>query len=1042
MSGQTDIFSYSQGKRDIGHSKFDMSFTNIRTQNFGQLLPVAVYETLPDDFWNIGSDGVTLLKPLAAPAFTSIKQHFYAFYTRNQQIWKHWNNYITNGTEMNQVYGSNVSNQNADSPWKVPYIPALYLQHICKIAHGYALHVQQKSFNVNTGCGGLFAFVYSSLKNANSANRYDVTDLVLMALTFQVNYNSSILSHDKEFYQFILDCAQKYFIEFNIKNTTLEINWDMPIPESNSLLSYIKGYDTASGSWSSTFGTDYDSEITMSGSSSTSSVETKICYLYDNFASECDLANSPFLVNQISCFDALANTSFKDFARVKRVKGRSVNTLTQQYTESGVGTASVIIYDAVVREVVESNFFGCRYCFEGRFYHDKDAEDHVAGVFVMPGYIYTHGFNLATDFYWEYQVSSDDEAASFTGPWTWTESLKASDDLLNLVPTYFGGNSVNGFNQYLEVMLTDGLGVYPYLKPSSFDFNQTSFHSDSHFSENGYSLYGWMWYLCRNSAQLIDSLHIPDVALATRSFAFYAFERFNALPAMAYSKNWEDHFRNRAVSSPELDFSGVNGCICSDSAFLTMLDDCKRLFAKLPSYAEDVDFGSQMRNSWSLHFDAMPRNGLADDSYVNAVDELAQFFDGTRHYFNVLNSQDVFSLLTGFGLTDMILNRLFDVTYNKVGDSSGGYPHTFETFSELFTKNFYLPNYYNGLLHCKFQNFNKDYFTAGMLDPMSGANDLSLGDTISELRVSEIKQSWFERIAQNRTVRKFMQRIFGITPIEEPKESRLLGVDHVPVKIGEVIQTSQTTETSVQGQRTGLGGGRGGHGLVHDRCNEHGWLIILSSFTVESQYMQGLDRTFEVKDSYMDYPTVDFAHIGNESILMKELNFDGPSLGGYPHYPSLDLNRYHLSQDGASPVNTQSVAFNPLRVVDVNTYSGESTQLVSVDLVNNVVSQSGTGLYNVFSYIPRYSSYKFKLDEVHGEFRSELQFWHTFRKFHTMPMLSHSFVNWELLADDNDFNRLFAVSKDDVDAKFCCMTFFNASVSRALPYVCVPKSTI
>lgn len=1039
MSKQTDIFNYSQGKRDIGHSKFDMSFTNIRTQNFGQLLPVAVYETLPDDFWNIGSDGVTLLKPLSAPAFTSIKQHFYAFYTRNQQIWKHWNNYITNGTEMNQVYGSNVSNQNADSPWKVPYIPALYLQHICKIAHGYALHVQQKSFNVSTGCGGLFAFVYASLKNADSSKRYDVTDLVLMVLTFQVNYNSSIVSHDKEFYQFILDCAQKYFIEFNIKNTTLEINFDMPLPESNSLLSYIKGYDTASGSWNSTFGSDYDPEITVSGSSVDSSTVTKVCYLFDNYASECDLANSPFLVNQISCYDAVSNSSFKDFARVKRVKGRSVNTLFQRFDESGVGTAAVTIYDDVVREVVESNFFGSRYTFEGRFYHDVDAVDHVAGVFVMPGYISRHGFSLASDFYWEYQISSDDEAASFTGPWTWSESLKASDDLLALVPTLFGGNTVSGFNQYLEVPLRDGILNYPHLKPSNFDFNQHLFHTDTHHSENGYSLYGWMWYLCRNSAQLIDSLHIPDVALATRSFSFYAYERFNALPAMAYSKIWEDHFRNRAVSSPELDWSGVNGCICSDTAFLTLLDDCKSLFAKLPSYAEDVDFGSQMPNSWSIHFDAMPRNGLADQPYDTTYG-LAQFLDGTRHYFNILDSQDVFSALTGFGLTDMILNRLVSVTVQKAGTSSG-YTNLEETFSELYTKNFYLPNYYNGLLHCKFQNFNKDYFTAGMLDPMSGANDLSLGDTISELRVSEIKQSWFESIAQNRTVRKFMQRIFGITPIEEPKESRLLGVDHVPVKIGEVIQTSQTTETSVQGQRTGLGGGRGGSGLVHDRCNEHGWLIILSSFTVESQYMQGLDRTFDVKDSYMDYPTVDFAHIGNESILMKELNFDGPSTGGYLHYFGLDLNRFHLSQDGASPVNTQSVAFNPLRVVGVESIPTQSFQQ-SVSLVNNVVAQSGTGLYNVFSYIPRYSSYKFKLDEVHGEFRSELQFWHTFRKFHSMPMLSHSFVNWELLADDNEFNRLFAVSKDDVDAKFCCMTFFNASVSRALPYVCVPKSTI
>lgn len=1027
MSKQTDIFNYSQGKRDIGHSKFDMSFTNVRTQNFGQLLPVAVYETLPDDYWNIGSDGVTLLKPLTAPAFTSIKQHFYAFYTRNQQVWKHWNNFITNGTEMGQVYGSNQSNQASDSPWKVPYIPAMYLQMISKIAHGYSLFPLKLDGNVSTVFGGSLAFISSCLKNASSSKRYDVTDLVLLGITHSLHY-VDLMSVVRDLYQFLVDFAEKYFIRFFIKGSNLLVLYDGSYSMESTMKYYFNGsYVTAGGSWSSTFGNDVDSDVDVTSSSLP---VIPVMFIFDDYASECSVSNSPFSVNQITEYNSVYNTQLKSFERIKRSCDYQINYLNRAYQESGVGTSAVEIYSGVFREKVESAFWGCRYYFEGHFYHDVDSDDHYEAVMAYPGYMYKYGFDKTSDFYWEFELTMKQVGDSdyVGGPWTYLDADKAAMDLLPLVPTSFGGSMMDPFK--CVVKDESWSTIWPEVpSDSSFYSSITSFQpfEDSQSSLNGYTKVGFLTYLCRNSSTLLDSLHIPDVALATRSFEFYSFERFNALLFFAYSHIWEDHFRNRAVSSPELDYSGSNGSIYSDSAFNSWLNGCKSLFSTLPSYAEDVDFTTLAPNSWSLHFDAMPRNGL-DPVHVNKS-TYAQYFNGTRHYFNVSSKNDVFALLTGCALRDVVLYRLFSQV-DGLGD--------FYTFSELFTKNFYLPNYYNGLLHCKYQNFNKDYFTSGMLDPMSGANDLSLGSTVSELRVSEIKQSWFERIAQNRTVKAFMQRIFGITPIEEPKESRLLGVDHVPIKIGEVIQTSQSTDTSVQGQRSGLGGGRGGHGLVHDRCNEHGWLIILSSFTVESQYMQGLERTFEVKDSYMDYPTVDFAHIGNESILMKELNFDGPSVGGYPFYYGLNLSREKVSQDGPQPVASQGVSFNPWRVVSVS----PSGAFSNPSLVNNVVSQSGTGIYNVFGYIPRYSSYKFKLDEVHGEFRDELLFWHTFRRFHTMPMLSHSFVNWEMLADDNDFNRLFAVSKDDVDAKFCCSTFFNASVSRALPYVCVPKSSI
>lgn len=136
------IFTYGRnGKRKIGHSKFDMGFEHIMSANFGGLHPAAVYETLPDDYWDISDNTVTLLKPLTAPAFTRINQNFYGAYVRNQQIWKYWNDYISNGTAFGDVYGNNVTNQSLENAWDVPSIPTPFLQTILKLGCGNATPV-------------------------------------------------------------------------------------------------------------------------------------------------------------------------------------------------------------------------------------------------------------------------------------------------------------------------------------------------------------------------------------------------------------------------------------------------------------------------------------------------------------------------------------------------------------------------------------------------------------------------------------------------------------------------------------------------------------------------------------------------------------------------------------------------------------------------------------------------------------------------------------------------------------------------------------
>ena len=176
------IFSYGDGgKRKIGHSKFDMGHEHIMSSSFGALQPAAVFETLPDDYWNISDNTVTLLKPMTAPAFTRINQNFYGAYVRNQQIWKYWNDYISNGTAFGDVYGNNVTNQSLQNAWDVPSIPTPYLQTILKMGNGCAAPAFSFGFvySPNGTSDDLGKFIGENSQIFNVANApHRITDLL------------------------------------------------------------------------------------------------------------------------------------------------------------------------------------------------------------------------------------------------------------------------------------------------------------------------------------------------------------------------------------------------------------------------------------------------------------------------------------------------------------------------------------------------------------------------------------------------------------------------------------------------------------------------------------------------------------------------------------------------------------------------------------------------------------------------------------------------------------------------------------------------
>lgn len=1023
------IFSYGNGgKRKIGHSKFDMGFEHIMSANFGGLHPAAVFETLPDDYWDISDNTVTLLKPLTAPAFTRINQNFYGAYVRNQQIWKYWNDYISNGTSFGDVYGNNVTNQSLQNVWDVPSIPTPYLQTILKAGFGNAAPVfrfEAKCSSSSPYAGNaLAAFIVSNatFHNLSSSAAYRCTDLVQLLLnapissvnpTFKFMLSDLDIIKFKDYafdvwvtlssdgdYVFLFEvyCSLRQWLSFasivgvpNMPSGHTLMNNTIGVNSSDSYISYQSCYQV-------------------------------IRFFCDRTSSEPSTSSSCFILEK-SDYLGYDGNILKSLDFYPRLQDSRVDIVGR----SRSGSPWYHIW-----QNISSPYWGFRYVSK----YSPGSTDTT----IYKSDFLNADFDASSSFYWEVDSDSLFGCTSFESIQTLMESLANNVHYLGIASDGYSGN-LDMFCSYSTftnpLVITPKLGNFSNYHPcvgfgeastlniqsvTLFDIDATcdlvvpfdtlgqsvnngnplaSFSSrDSRAL--GYDSISMFFYLARNSSQLLDDFGLKVDPLCQRPFSDYRFEITNALAMFAYDKIWNDNFRNSVVSSPSLDWSESNGVMFANSFFyqnFVFATPSTYWFhepAQRPSRYQGKVASDFTANGWTLEICTFPRNSQGSKIHT---------------HLPIVNFYQVLALLIGHN---------FDNVFQSL------------TTIQLNVFDYYLPCYYNGLLHLKFQNFNKDYFTSALLDPMSGANQVAVGSTINELRENEAKQHWWERTAMYRSIKNWFQGTYGITPIELPEDSRITGTDHIDVQIGEVIQTSGTTPESPQGTRSGLGGCRGSGTLCHGHTNEHGWIFVLVSHTIESQYLQAYDKMWDVKESFLDYPTVDFAGIGNESILQKEVNYTTQ-----PTF-SVDYNYNDYSKTAGNMLR-----YLPCASSSFIRYKGQSNPIRKTNATNgrfNIANGAGTSLDNVFGFIPRYSSYKFKFDQVSGQFRHELNFWHTFKRYLTSPILCHEFVNWEMAADDDDINRIFAVSDDFLDDKFAIDCFINASVDRALPFVCVPSS--
>lgn len=247
--------------------------------------------------------------------------------------------------------------------------------------------------------------------------------------------------------------------------------------------------------------------------------------------------------------------------------------------------------------------------------------------------------------------------------------------------------------------------------------------------------------------------------------------------------------------------------------------------------------------------------------------------------------------------------------------------------------------------------------------------------SINDLLTAQKLQEWLTKNARGgaRYIEQIMSH-FGVRSSDARlQRPEFLGGGKDFLAVSEVLQTSAT-----QADSTPLGD-FAGHGVAQSATHtfrrffeEHGYIIGILSILPKTAYQQGVPRDF-VKFDKMDFYFPEFAHLGEQDIKSGELFYD-----------------------------------------------------YFANAVDGVTDNEKT-----FGYTPRYAEYKFNNSQVHGDFRSSLDYWHLGRIFNNRPQLNEEFVT------ANPSTRIFAVT--DLNQSHCWIRLYhNLKAIRPMPKFGVP----
>lgn len=154
------------------------------------------------------------------------------------------------------------------------------------------------------------------------------------------------------------------------------------------------------------------------------------------------------------------------------------------------------------------------------------------------------------------------------------------------------------------------------------------------------------------------------------------------------------------------------------------------------------------------------------------------------------------------------------------------------------------------------------------------------GATITELRNMFAAQKFLEAEARggSRYI-EYIRSIFGVKSSDARlQRPEYLGGGKQPVVVSDVMQTSQSTDTSALGTPGGAAASLGRSHSFKRYFEEYGYVIGIMSVMPTPTYQQGMPKMFTKFDRY-DHYIPQFARIGEQEISKGELYFDPTTSG-------------------------------------------------------------------------------------------------------------------------------------------------------------------
>lgn len=152
--------------------------------------------------------------------------------------------------------------------------------------------------------------------------------------------------------------------------------------------------------------------------------------------------------------------------------------------------------------------------------------------------------------------------------------------------------------------------------------------------------------------------------------------------------------------------------------------------------------------------------------------------------------------------------------------------------------------------------------------------------TVNQLRQAIQIQKFLERDARSGT--RYIEIIkghFGVTsPDARMQRPEYLGGNRFPINMDQVLQTSESTSNSPQGNTAAfsLTGARSSAGFTKS-FTEHGYIIGLAVVRTQHSYQQGINKMWSRQRRY-DFYWREFANLGEQEVKVAEIYNDSNSI--------------------------------------------------------------------------------------------------------------------------------------------------------------------